>query len=186
MCRFVFFFCDFMLSTVKHQGGSFGGGGVGAVLACARLALALSALLGQPAACEENDCASLGWESAPEWVFNPLAPMHAARTHAAFRPFRVQWFAFDPLFIHEAFGARVDFHFDCSVVRWWQFGDAKSGKDFDGEGYRQLVPSRSLACLQHEALLRLTEAERPACVRGFFPPVDEEYIYIYIYICVVG
>jgi hypothetical protein len=120
-------------------------------------------------------CAHLASEVPPEYVFNPLSPLLAVRTHVAFRPFRVQWHPFDPLFIQEAFGVKVDYHFDCTVARWWQFNDEAARHGINVE-YRAVVPSRALACFQHEALLRLKKEERPDCIRGIFPPVDEEYI----------
>jgi hypothetical protein len=120
-------------------------------------------------------CAHLASEAAPEYAFNPLSPLLAVRTHVAFRPFRVQWRPFDPLFIQEAFGVKVDYHFDCTVARWFLFNDEAARHGFNVE-YRGVVPSRALACFQHEALLRLPKEERPTCIRGIFPPVDEEYI----------
>ena len=93
-------------------------------------------------------------DAVPEFAFNPLDSMRAIHTHPAFRRFRVESSVFDPRFIFEAFGVRVDYHYDCTVTKRAQFGNIDAVA-FDAEGYRKFVPARSLACQQHEARLRL-------------------------------
>ena len=124
-------------------------------------------------------------DAVPEFAFNPLDPMRAYPNHPAFRRFSVQSTAFDPRYIFEAFGVRVNYHYDCTVIKNDIFAPvaavlherAKVGlEEHDALAYRKLVPSRSLACLQHEARLTQPPADRPRCVQGFFPPVDDEYI----------
>ena len=123
--------------------------------------------------------------AVPEFAFNPLDPMRAYHQHPAFRRFIVQSAAFDPRYILEAFGVRVNYHYDCTVIKNDIFASvdavlherAKVGlREYDALAYRKVVPSRSLACLQHEARLRQAPEDRPRCVQGFFPPVDDEYI----------
>jgi len=93
-------------------------------------------------------------DAVPEFAFNPLDSMRAIHTHPTFRRFRVESSVFDPRFIFEAFGVRVDYHYDCTVTKRAQFGNIDAVA-FDAEGYRKFVPARSLACQQHEARLRL-------------------------------
>ncbi len=111
----------------------------------------------------------------PEFAFNPLDPLHTVQTHPTFRKFQVQSRAFEPGFIFEAFGVRVDYRYDCSVMHPDLYGKPEV-LQYDALAYRKVVPSRSLACLQHEARLKLPPQDRPTCIQGFFPAVDDEYI----------
>ena len=136
------------------------------------------------ATCRQPMCEDMR-DAVPEFAFNPLDPLRAVPNHPVFRKFSVQSAAFDPRYIFEAFGTRVDYHFDCTVVKNGLYAPAelvlqdrsKHGIEaYDATAYRKLVPSRSMACLQHEARLHQSPEDRVNCVQGFFPPVDDEYV----------
>ena len=140
-----------------------------------RFGLVLAFMSGLLADSPESTCKQPRCEdrrdAVPEFASNPLDPMRAYYQHPAFLRFSVQSATFDPRYIFEAFGVRVDYHYDCTVIKNDIFGSVEAAL-----GYRKMVPSRSLACLQHEARLRQPLEDRPRCVQGFFPPVDDEYI----------
>ena len=150
-----------------------------------RFGLILVCVSGLPAdppksSCNQPRCED-SRDAVPEFAFNPLDPMRAYHQHPAFRRFIVQSTAFDPRYIFEAFGVRVDYHYDCTVIKKDIFASvdavlherAKVGlREYDALAYRKVVPSRSLACLQHEArglapLARTRELERHASVRTY-------------------
>ena len=93
------------------------------------------------------------WTATPEFAFNPQEPSLFLFNHPIFRRFQVQWYEFDPAFVYEAFGTRVDYSFDCEV-------DRTATAAFN---YRATVPSRMFNCRQHEARLALPPALRPKC-----------------------
>jgi hypothetical protein len=95
----------------------------------------------------------------PEFAVNPLEPSMFVFNHPIFAKFSVQWHDFDPNFVGEAFGAKVDYRFDCVL-----------NNEETGPGFglvRTVTPSRHFPCRQHEKRLALETP--PRCVPGFFP-----------------
>ena len=99
----------------------------------------------------------------PEFAVNPLEPSLFVFNHPVFAKFSIQWYAFDPSFVVEAFGTKVDYRFDCDL----------DNKDISMPLYRVVTVSRHFACRQHE--MRMALKTPPRCVPGFFPVVDDEY-----------
>ena len=91
----------------------------------------------------------------PKFAFNLLEPSQYIPNDPVFLKFQLQSFQFDPNFIGEAFGVLTDYNYDC-------LGD----KQMIGEAdIRRMVPSRNMACLQHEARMRMEVSRRPGCVK---------------------
>ena len=70
---------------------------------------------------------------------------------------------FDPMFIFEAFGTRVNQSYDCLV----------NNPDIALSKYRSVVVSRHLACRQHQE--RVRRGATGECMPGLFPIIDDEY-----------
>lgn len=100
----------------------------------------------------------------PEFAFNPLEPMLQRPNHAVFQNFRVSSSIFDPTFVYEAFGVKVNQSYDCM----------RNNPDIGFNTYRTVCASRHFACRQHQS--RIDRAAQGQCLQGTFPLVDDEYV----------